>query len=125
MSIEDMKLSDLIILEKDDLPALFNGPFKIRKTVYSKDGEIIGSFWVRITTEISILLRDNISNFKKAKAVSSIGNYLYDEIPTQLGISDSLITFDKEIDEKYIEILKKHFDFKEIRALTVRRDDGK
>jgi hypothetical protein len=122
--IKDLKISDLIILEKENLPSLFNGPFKLRKTIYSKDREILGSFWVRVTAEISILLREDLSNYKRARVINEIGNYLYNEIPSQLGISDSFITFDKDFDERYIEILKKHFDFKEIRTLIVRRNDG-
>jgi hypothetical protein len=122
--IKDLKINDLIILEKENLPSIFNGPFKLRKTIYSKEGEVLGLFWVRVTAEISILLRSELSNYKRARVIKEIGNYLYNEIPIQLGISDAFITFDKDFDEKYLELLKKHFDFKEIRALTVRRNDG-
>ena len=124
MQLRDLKLSDLIILEKDDLPSLFNGPFRLRKTIYSDDGEVLGSFWVRITAEISLLLRPELSSFKKSKVIHKIGNFLYREIPSQLGISDSFITFDKDLDENYIKLLKKHFNFKEARALVTRRNDG-
>lgn len=125
MQLKDMKLSDLVILEKDNLPSLFNGPFKLRKTVYSNDGEILGACWVRITAEISILLRDDISKLKRARSIKEVGNFLYDSIPVELGISDAFVMFDKDYNDRYIELLKKHFDFKEVRALVVRRNDGK
>jgi hypothetical protein len=124
MQLKDLKLSDLVILEKDNLPALFNGPFKLRKTIYSDEGEVLGACWVRITAEISILLRPELRNVTKARAIYEIGKFLYDAIPSQLGISDSFITFDDESYEDYIKILKKHFDFKEVRALVTRRNDG-
>jgi hypothetical protein len=124
MQLRDLKLSDLIILEKDNLPALFNGPFKIRKTILSDDDEVLGACWIRITTEISLLLRSEISKYKRARAINKIGKFLYNEIPEQFGISDAFITFEGDFDEKYIKSLKKHFNFEEIRALRVRRNDG-
>lgn len=120
--IRDLVLSDLVELEKDNLPSLFNGPYKLVMSI-EKDGELIGSFWTRLTTEISILLKPELSNITKARAISEIGRFLYCKIPEQLGISDSLITFDEGYDEKYVNSLKKHFDFKDVKALRVRRND--
>ena len=120
--IRDLKLNDLVILEKEDLPALFNGPYKLVKSV-DHNGELTGSFWVRVTSEISILLRPELSNITKARAINEIGQFLYCKIPEQLGISDSFITFENNFDESYIKSLKKHFNFKDIRALQVRRND--
>jgi|ERR1035441_2980871 hypothetical protein len=124
MQLRDLKLSDLVILEKDNLPNLFNGPFKLRKTILSEEDEVLGACWVRVTAEISLLLRENISSFKKARAINNIGEFLYNEIPLSLGISEALITFDGDFDESYINSLKKHFNFQEIRALRTRRNDG-
>jgi hypothetical protein len=122
--IRDLKLSDLVILEKDDLPNLFNGPFKLIKSI-EKDGELIGSFWVRLTAEVSILLRPEVSNLTKARAIKELGNFLYDKIPEQLGISEGIITFDDgKYDPIYIEFLKKHFKFEDIKTLRLRRNDG-
>lgn len=124
MQLRDLKLSDLVILEKDNLPNLFNGPFKLIKTVISEEDEVLGACWVRVTAEISLLLRENISSFKKARAINNIGEFLYNEIPLSLGISEALITFDGDFDESYINSLKKHFNFQEVRTLRVRRNDG-
>src|ERR1035441_2867683 len=123
MQLRDLKLSDLVILEKDNLPNLFNGPFKLRKTILSNDGEVLGACWVRMTAEISILLKEDVSNLTKARAINEIGKFLYNSIPEQLGISDAFVTFD-DLDKNYIQFLKKHFNFQEIRALRVRRNDG-
>lgn len=122
--IRDLELSDLVELEKDNLPNLFNGPFKLVKSI-DHNGELIGSFWVRLTTEISILLKPELSNITKARAINEIGNFLYNKIPEQLGISDSFITFEGNFDPKYIDSLKKHFKFEDVRTLRVRRNDGK
>lgn len=121
--IRDLKLSDLVALEKDNLPSLFNGPYKLIKSIELND-KLIGSFWVRVTAEISILLKDDISNITKARAISELGKFLYNKIPEDLGISDSFVTFEDKFDENYIRLLKKHFDFQEIRALQVRRNDN-
>jgi hypothetical protein len=123
LQLRDLSLNDLVILEKDNLPPLFNGPFKLVMSI-EEDGELIGSFWVRITAEISILLKEDLSRLVKARAINEIGKFLYDEIPEKLGISDSFITFDGEFDLRYIKILKKHFNFEEVKALRVRRTDG-
>jgi hypothetical protein len=122
MQLRDLKLSDLVILEKDNLPPLFNGPFKLIKSI-DDNGDLVGSFWVRITTEVSLLLKPEMSRIKRARAISKIAEFLYDKIPEDLGISDSFITFEGDFDEKYIKLLKKHFNFEEVRTLRVRRND--
>ena len=124
--IRDLSLNDLRALEKDGLPSLFNGPFKLIKSVEC-DGKLIGSFWVKITSEISILLKPELSNLAKAKAIKEIGEFLYGKIPEQLGISEAIVVFDNDderIDERYIKFLKKHFNFEEVKALRVRRNDA-
>ena len=123
MRLRDLSLNDLVVLEKDNLPKLFDGPFKIVMSVEDENG-LVGSFWVRITAEISILLKEDLSRLVKARAINEIGNFLHDEIPQKLGISDSFITFEGDFDPRYIKLLKKHFNFEDIRALRVRRDDG-
>lgn len=120
--IRDLNINDLVILEKDNLPTLFNGPFKLIKSV-EYQGEFIGSFWVRMTTEVSILLRPESNNFTKARAIKELGNFLYCNIPKELGISEALVTFDEGFDPNYVKFLKKHFNFQDVKAIRVRRND--
>lgn len=124
--IRDLKLSDLTILEEGNyIPHLFNGPFKLTKSIEYK-GKLVASFWVRVTTESSLIFAPEVSKLTKAKVISDVFNFLYNEVPVKLGISDSFIIFEKDFDNKYIEFLKKRFNFEDMgKVLRLRRDDAK
>jgi hypothetical protein len=118
MRLRDLSINDLVILEKDNLPDLFNGPYRLIKSIEDKN-ELIGSFWVRLTTEISLILRPNLNNLTRARAVNEVGRFLKYSIPGRLGISDAFVVLENE-SIGYDKILKKHFNFEEIKALRVR-----
>lgn len=123
--IRDLKLSDLVILEENNnIPNLFNGPFKLIKSI-EKNGELIGTFWARVTTETTLILRPKLSNLTIARAIDDTFKFLYYNIPSQLGISDSFIIFENDFDSSYVQFLKKHFNFEDMqKVLRLRRNDG-
>ena len=68
---------------------MFNGPFKLIRAI-EHDGELIGAFWVRVTTESSMILKDDLSNLTKARTLEEVTKFLYDKVPEQLGIISHL-----------------------------------
>lgn len=126
MQLRDLTINDLVILEENNtIPNLFNGPFKMVKSIENEKG-LIGSFWVRATVEPTMIFKSGIGRLTKARALDEMIKFLYDKVPEQLGISDAFIIFERDFDASYISFLEKHYDFEEIRkVLRIRRDDGK
>lgn len=125
--IRDLKISDLSTLEKNNvIPNLFNGPYRLIKSIENSKSELIGSFWVRVTTESTLVLRENLSRLTLARALDETFKFLHCRIPEELGIDDSFITLnEKEYDPYYVDYLKKHYNYKEItKALKVRKNNG-
>ena len=124
--IRHLKLKDLVILEKNNnIPNIFNGPYKLINSI-EYDGDLVGTFWARATTESTLILRPDLSKLTVARALKETYEYLYDNIPSQLGISDSFIVFENKADEKYINFLKSNFNAEELKkVLRLRRNDGK
>jgi hypothetical protein len=123
--LRKLKLSDLVTLSKDNkLPQLYNGPFKLIRSI-EENGKLIGSFWVRITTENSLVLRKDLTRLEIARAMKEMYEFLYCKVPEELGISDSFVIFENEFDENYVNLLKKHFPFEEMsKVLRLRRNDA-
>jgi hypothetical protein len=110
--IRDLSLNDLVILEKDakfPLPNLANPLYKIQKSI-ENNSELLGSFWVKITSETSLVLKPELSNLTKARAIKEIFKFLYLEVQ-RLGLDDSHIFI--EDDPHYIKFLKKHLNAKD------------
>jgi|ERR1041385_887679 hypothetical protein len=119
MLIRDLDIHDLVAFENYELPSLFNGPFKIAKAIGEK-GKLLGLFWVRATVEPTLVLKKNLNKIQRARAIHYTVNFLKKEIPEKLGISDAFVIFEKEFDPEYIEFLKKHYHFEEVKALRIK-----
>jgi hypothetical protein len=115
--IRDLHINDLVILsENNEIPLLFNGPFKLLKSVTNND-ELIGSFWARATVEPTIIFKEGISNISRARALDEMINYLYNKIPENLGICDAFIVFEDSFDSQYVDYLKKNYNFQEMKKV--------
>lgn len=120
--IRDLKLSDLMSLEKSATFPLENINFSncpIKKTLLD-DKRILGIFMAHSTLEISIVLESDLSKLSKGKAIRSIFNCLKREI-TSSGYDDAHVFINN--DEHYKNILKKHFGFEDVvgAPLVIRR----
>lgn len=112
MSVRDLSLGDLRELEshaKFPLPNLNSKLYIIKKSIES-DGELLGSFWVKITSETSLILQPDLSRLAKARAIKEVFDFLVNEL-VSMGLDDSHLFIDN--DDTYVEILKKHFRFKD------------
>ena len=111
--MRDLEISDLVDLEKNNkIPNLYNGQFRLMKAI-EQDNELIGSCWVRLTTESTIIFKENLNNLTIARALKEVNKFLHCEVP-KLGINDSYALFEESPNEEYIRLLKKHFNFIEL-----------
>jgi len=112
MQLRELNLNDLMLLEKDaqfPMPNLLSPLYCIKKSI-EEDGSLIGSFWVKLTSETSLILDSKYSNLTRARAIKEIFRFLRKELVTK-GLDDSHL-FIQENDH-YVELLKKHFHFKD------------
>ena len=117
---------DLTILEKNNtIPNIFNGPYKLVHSI-EHNGNFLGSFWVRVTVEPTIVFAENLNKLTMARAIDEVIEFLYDKVPEQLGISDSFIVFENSFNYNYIKFLKRHFKVDEMsKVLRMVRNDAK
>lgn len=113
--IKELTLQDLVLIEKDAKFPIENINLSnclIKKSIFDNDNrEFKGIFLAHKTLEISIILRSDLSNYSKAKAINCIFKNLIADIPA-LGYDDSHIFLNN--DDTYGELLKKHFGFEDI-----------
>jgi hypothetical protein len=110
--IRDLSLHDLVSLEKEaqfPLPNLSSSLYCIKKSIEYED-KFIGSFWVKMTSETSLILSPNISNLTRAIAIKEIFNFLFTEL-TKAGLDDSHLFIQNN--DQFVDFLKKHFGFKD------------
>lgn len=109
--IRDLNLNDLRILENDakfPLPNLNNKLYTIQKSVEIND-ELIGAFWVKITSELSLVASNATGPLKRIKMLLEINHYVKEQLKL-LGIDDIHVFID---DLEFSELLKTHFGFSE------------
>lgn len=107
--IVQLALNDLLRLEKHaqfPMPNLENPLYIVKGSVV--DGKLIGSFWVKMTTETSMILDPEASKFAKARAIQEIVVFLRKELQ-RFGFDDSHLFITKDPD--YVEFLKRNFGF--------------
>lgn len=116
MEIRDLNLRDYITLEKlhdkvseFPIPNPSNKLNIVKKAIYD-DGNFIGAGFAWNTTEISLIVDDDLSSIKRAKAVKLLFDTLLKEL-VGLGYEDSHVFVIPKTDVKYAELLKKHFGF--------------
>lgn len=121
--IRDLNLHDLVVMENEakfPLPNINSPLFCVRKSLIIND-ELIASFWVKLTSETSIVIRG--SKLEKTRAILEIHKFLNSEL-RRLGLEDNHV-FISDTPE-YVKILMKHFKFEKIvgEPLVLRRQDG-
>ena len=124
--ITELLISDLVALEKFarfPLPNLSAPQYILKGSVLDRMN-LVGSFWVKITTESSLIVNPSYSNFVKAKAIKEIFEYIKNALLIK-GFDDSHLFI--EDDPCYVELLKKHFGFKDSlgTALYIGAKNGK
>ena len=80
------------------------------KKVIEIDGNIRGSALLHRTSEVSLVLDSDLSNYQKSKAIMEFFALLPQELK-KLQLEDTHVFVTKESGDKYTESLKKHFGF--------------
>lgn len=124
MEIRDLSIHDLTILEREakfPMPNLVSGLYPIKKSI--DEDRLLASFWVKVTTETSLILRPDLSDLTKAKIIIKIFKFLTKELQ-RLGFDDSHLFI--ENDESYVKFLKQYFSFRDNlgHALYIRAEDA-
>ncbi len=112
MQLRELELHDLVLLEKDaqfPMPNLLSSLYCIKKSI-EEDGKLIGSFWVKLTSETSLIIDSKYSNITRARAIREIFSFLRPELINK-GLDDSHLFI--QDNDHYVELLKKHFNFKD------------
>lgn len=112
--LRDLNIGDLVILEKDakfPLPPLADASYIVKKSIINKNNELIGSFWVKITSEVSLILSSDVSHLTKARAVKEIDKFLREEM-IKHGINDMHIFIKNDAD--FTDFLVRHLNLKEL-----------
>jgi len=112
--IRDLQLRDLIHLEKmnhnnHQLPKLGSKLYPVQKVI-EVDGKLLGSAFLHLTSDISIILDPSLSTLTRAKLIKEF----FGELPKELlknDLEDTRVFVNPENDVKYAEFLIKHFGF--------------
>jgi len=113
MKIRAQTLNDLMLLEKS---AKFPLGLKNYDQVFSvtqNDGELVGSAMLSTISEVSMILRNDLSPITKSKALLKINEVLLKHLK---GTDVHVIVKDHD---SYVNILKKHLGFEEIEGVTL------
>lgn len=99
----------------------FSSPLYIKKEVI-KDGEgnIIGSYFVHLTSEIGLMLDEKVNNLTKAKIISQLKNKIEEDC-FKFGIEDTHVFVVPTNDKEYANFLCKHMEFKPATGIPLYR----
>lgn len=109
--IRDLSLSDLVALEKDakfPLPNLNSPLYCIKKSVILDD-KLIASLWIKLTSEVSIVLNSKTSKLTQARAIKEAEHIVLSEAK-KLGLEDTHLFIKSNPD--FTNFLMKHLKFK-------------
>jgi len=114
MVIRDLELRDLITLEaihkgRYPLPLLGNKLYPVQK-IAEKDGKLLGSAYLHLTSEVSLIIDPSICNIMKARLIKEIVPELLSAGKDQ-GLQDTHVFVTEDSPEGYADFLKKHFGF--------------
>lgn len=101
------------------MPDYANPSNVIKKTIVH-DGKIVGSAFVHITSEVGLILDDDLPTITKTKILCR----LFDVILSELGqtdIDDTHVFILPETNLKYAELLRRKFGFKRDTSLVMYR----
>jgi len=109
--IRELNLNDLVILEGNSKFPIENVMGSFIKRSIIQDGKLVGSIFVKKTTETALIFEGNISPLNRARALKEIFHFLAFELVKQ-GFNDTHIFLDNL--DSYGELLKKHFGFEDV-----------
>lgn len=120
--IRDLELRDLVRLEsihnsQYPLPRLGSKLYPVQKVI-EIDGKVLGSAYLHLTSEVSLVLDQGLSNFIKAELIREFFNTLPSEL-MRIGLTDTHVFVVPETDEKYAESLVKHFGFVKAKGIPL------
>lgn len=122
--IQDFKIDDMKKLEqiKDptyDINVDVRSPlYYIKKSIYDEKGNFVGSAFVHLTSEVTLVLDKDVSNLTRAKAVKEVFDTFNQEF-LKFGIEDThVFVLD---DPKYEEFLINKFGFKRAQGTPLYR----
>lgn len=113
--IRDLQLRDLIAVEsihcgQYPLPRLGSKLYPVQKVI-EENGQVLGSAYLHLTSEVSLILDPSLSNLTRARLIKEF----FDVLPSELikaDLEDTHVFVTPESGQKYVEFLKKHFKFK-------------
>jgi hypothetical protein len=92
----------------------------IKKTVTDDKGNILGSAFLHLTSEVGLILSNNLSNVTRARIISELFNQIYKEF-CQTDLEDTHVFITPETDTHYADFLIKHCGFKKDTGLVLYR----
>lgn len=112
--IRDLELRDLITIEsfhngKYPLPRLESKLYPVQKVI-EIDGKILGTAYLHLTSEVSLILEPSLNNLTRARLIKEFFSILPEEL-IKNDLHDTHIFVTEDCGEKYVEFLKKHFKF--------------
>ena len=124
IEIHDLNLSNLIKVEEIHskvssfpMPNINSINYPIQKVI-KLNGEVVGSAFAQITSEISLSLDDNVTSLQKAKIIKQLFAILLAEL-LKLGIEDTHVFIVPRDDTNYRDFLIKNFNFVEAQGIAM------
>lgn len=124
IEIKPLEVQDLIDVEEIHnrvshfpMPNVNSKNYPIQKVI-KLNGEIVGSAFAQITSEISLSLEPELSYIQKAKIIKELFGILLGEL-LRSGIEDTHVFIIPESDIEYKEFLIKHFNFVEAKGIAM------
>lgn len=120
--IRDLELRDLVSLEKmnqngHQLPKLGSKLYPSQKVI-EKNGKILGSAFLHLTSDMSIILNPSLSNLCRARLIKEF----FSVVPKELmdnNLEDTRVFVNPESDVRYAEFLIRHFGFVKDRGISL------
>jgi hypothetical protein len=109
MTVRNLELRDLVKVEKfpRDFPMPdVTRPLYFLQKVVEDEGEVVGAAFAFLTTEITVILKDQ-GKLEKARAVDTVFDDLIQDL-TKRGFQDTHLFV---TDMHFVELLKKHYGF--------------
>ena len=99
------------------LPSLTNDLNFVRKAILLDD-KVVGSVIAHLTSEVSLILSDELSKLTKAKILKLCFTHMIQEIK-KAGLEDTHVFILPDTDTHYRNFLMKHFKFVEATGLPM------
>lgn len=92
------------------LPDVTDPSYFIQGALIDKDGKIEGAYFTRITSEIVLIIDEDLSALKRARYIKEVSEDVLGKCLSQ-GIKSTHLFVTPESDTHYCRLLEKHFGF--------------